>query len=276
MSLYVYFNPKAGSGRAAQQWQEVQHQLLPAHVTWVELPEQPTDLPDASDILVIGGDGTFNQLLNRLPQPEKYRFILLPAGTSNSLCSQISPALSCVEKTKRYLQGAAFRKVDVGELTTNKTTYRFINEASVGFAAAIAREMERNNRCKRFFNALHLNELSYIAIAFRCWAKEHPYFLSLCNNRRISGNLYPCPNARLDDGTITSYELRCPRWRLPLELCRLIRNTRPIESPYVQYTQFTEHLFHFDHALPIEIDGNPLPPTTEVKVGVYPHSITLF
>ena len=275
LPLYVYINPTAGSGRALQQWEIVRDKvLIPAHREWIECPQDVNSLPVSSDIMVIGGDGTFNQLVNTLFHPELYRYILLPAGTSNSLCTQISPRLSCVEKAHQYVRGARFRTMDVGELSAHGKTYRFINESSVGFAAAIAQRIEHNGY-KKLFNSLHLNELSYIAVAFRCWAKEHPYMLSLCNNRRISGHLFPCPDAKIDDGQIDYYELRCPRWRLPFELSRLISRTKPVQSLFVNSGRFTKQTFHFEESMPVEIDGNPIDLASEVSISVYSHPITI-
>ena len=67
----------------------------------------------AKDIIVIGGDGTFNTLLNNLEHPEKHRFILLPAGTSNSLCSQISPKQKPLDKLEQYLTKPDFQAIDL-------------------------------------------------------------------------------------------------------------------------------------------------------------------
>ena len=255
--MKVYFNPKAGSGRAAEVYEAVRNACN-----------------DAQDdmYIVIGGDGTFNTLLNELPHPEAYRFILLPAGTSNSLCTQISPDESPLDKLQRALTNPDFLELDLPQLTIGDKTYRFINEASAGFAAAIAREIEQR-QTKRFFSRMHLNELAYIATAFRCWFTDTPYMLSICNNRRISGDLYPCVEANPTDGLIDIYELACPRGRLPYELTRLVRATDDKISDFVTRRQVTEAEWFFEQALPIEIDGNPLPPTKHLSLSIYPEKI---
>ena len=227
-----------------------------------------------ADILLIGGDGTFNTLLNQLPHPEQHRFILLPAGTSNSLCSQISPKEDAIRKLNRYLTNPQFFKVDLPQVTCNNTTYRFINEASVGFAAAIARTIEKS-KTKKVFNALHLNELGYIFTAFRCWRKDEPYMLSLCNNKRISGNLFPCPQARIDDGRIDVYELQCSRIRLPFELTRLVGATSDTTSTAIRRSQMKEGVWQFDKPLPVEVDGNPVGETTQLTLSLYPHQLQI-
>jgi len=261
----VYYNPLAGAGNATKLWKQVQ-----------DLLHDEVCVPEAH-ILVIGGDGTFNRLLNELPHPEGYRFILLAGGTSNSLYSQLTPHEAPIAKLQRFLHTAepVFQSLDVPELTVHGATYRFINEASVGFAAAIAREIEQR-QTKHFFNRLKLNELAYITTAFRCWRKELPYMLSLCNNRRISGNLIPCVNADFSDGLIDCFELSCPRIRLPFELTRLVNARIDKPSKHVSRQQKAQAEWHFEQPLPVEIDGNPLPQAQDIRLSLYPKKIQVF
>ena len=248
MSDYkLYYNPSAGSGRAAK----IKAQL---DAGTLSINYQLSTI----NYIVIGGDGTLNTLLNELLHPEDYTFLLLPAGTSNSLAHSLIDNHSSL--------------IDIWQLETNNRTYRFINEASVGFAASIAREVEQR-KTKRFFNRIHLNELAYIATAFRCWFTDKPYFLSLCNNRRISGDLYPCVNADFADNWLDTYELDCPRWRLPFELLKLLRAKKDKPSPFVSRNRLQEAEWFFETTLPVEIDGNPLPPTTHIRLSRYPQQV---
>ena len=286
--LSIYYNPTAGAGGAQRVLKEVEALLNAHHIQYTIClwSYNQSSTPKAkgssiiysstpkADILLIGGDGTFNTLLNQLPHPEQHRFILLPAGTSNSLCTQISPKEDAIRKFNRYLTNPQFIKVDLPQVTCNNTTYRFINEASVGFAAAIARTIEKS-KTKKVFNALHLNELGYIFTAFRCWRKDEPYMLSLCNNKRISGNLFPCPQARIDDGRIDVYELQCSRIRLPFELTRLVGATSDTTSTAIRRSQMKEGVWQFDKPLPVEVDGNPLGETTQLTLSLYPHQLQI-
>ena len=286
--LSIYYNPTAGAGGAQRVLKEVEALLNAHHIQYTIClwSYNQSSTPKAkgssiiysstpkADILLIGGDGTFNTLLNQLPHPEQHRFILLPAGTSNSLCTQISPKEDAIRKFNRYLTNPHFIKVDLPQVTCNNTTYRFINEASVGFAAAIARTIEKS-KTKKVFNALHLNELGYIFTAFRCWRKDEPYMLSLCNNKRISGNLFPCPQARIDDGRIDVYELQCSRIRLPFELTRLVGATSDTTSTAIRRSQMKEGVWQFDKPLPVEVDGNPLGETTQLTLSLYPHQLQI-
>ncbi len=273
--VHIYYNPFAGAGNAAKLLKRVQDFLTHEDKRFVLLPQDLASVSEDTPITVIGGDGTFNALLNALPNPEKYRFILLSGGTSNSLYSQISPKEDPIVKLRRYFSAPKFRKIDLAEISVDGKSYRFVNEASAGFAAAIARSIEQRNT-KHFFNRMKLNELAYIATAFRCWVNEEPYFLSFCNNRRISGDLIPCVNADLSDGKIDCYELSCPRLRLPFELTRLVKAKQDKPSPFVTRTQVANAEWHFEKPLPVEIDGNPLPAAQDIRISLYPEKIRVF
>ena len=267
----TYYNPEAGG--AERVWKEVIKVLPEYRDTGISTYRH--DL-SCRDIVVIGGDGTLNRLLNELEKPEEHRYILLPGGTSNSLYSQLSPGLTAEAKWQQYLSGkAVFKQLDLPELTVNGKTWRFINEASAGFAGAIAREIEGRGT-KRRFSRLGLNELAYIATAFRCWRKDESQMLSLCNNRRISGDLYPCPDAKIDDGLIDVFALHCPRIRLPRELMRLVKAKKPTLSKYVQREQVRSGKWVFDKPLPVEIDGNPIGETRELRMALYASPVEVF
>ncbi len=270
MPFELYYNERAG--RASKLYPQVLA-LMEAYTNDVRRVPEWSQYGDT--YIVLGGDGTFNTLLNSLPQPEKFRYILLSGGTSNSLYSQLSPDEEPLAKLRRAFTNPTFQELDLPELTIDGKTYHFINEASAGFAAAIAHEVEQR-QTKRFFNRLKLSELAYIATAFRCWRKDEPYFLSLCNNRRISGDLYPCVNANPSDGKIDVYELHCPRWRLPFKLMKLVKAKTDKVSKFVSRKQVTNAEWHFDTPLPVEIDGNPLSPTQNIRLGLYPKKIQVF
>jgi len=269
MICELYYNAHAGN--APKLYPQVLA-FLQAHTNDARTMHEQS--PYHKAFVVLGGDGTFNTLLNSLPDPENHLFILLPGGTSNSLYSQLSPKENAQDKLTRIFNAGqlpAPHCLDLPELTVDGKTYRFINEASAGFAASIAREIEQR-KTKQIFNRLHLSELAYIATAFRCWLKDEPYFLSLCNNRRISGDLYPCVEADPTDGVIDIYELSCPRWRLPFELTRLVKAKHDKPSAYVRRTQISNAGFRIPD-LPLELDGNPLPPARDITLSLYPKQI---
>lgn len=263
--LYVVANPYSGSGRGRQVWQQVAAILEKTNTTYRVVEE---DLPPVgSRVMLIGGDGTYCRFVNRVPRPEVYRYILVAGGSSNSLWSTFGQAHCSLE-----LEDDHYVTMDLGEVETEKEKFRFLNEASLGFAAAIgARTVD--SPLKRAMNRWHLSEWSYVLTAFSVWMTEQPTMINLMNNNRISGDLRPCPNARPDDGLVDVSVLRCPRWRLLFELVKMVGLRDVNTSRYVKTCQGKEWRTELETPLPVEADGEPMLAAQRVRFGLYEQSI---
>lgn len=259
--LYVVANPASGSGRGRLVWESVEAYLREHMIAYQPVQD---DLPPAgSRVMLIGGDGTYCCFVNRVPHPEVYRYILVEAGSSNSLWSTFGMA-----HCSRELDAEDYVTMDLGEVETDKERFWFWNEASLGFAAAIgARTVDSS--LKRTMNRWHLSEWSYVLTAFSVWMQAEPTMINLMNNNRISGDLRPCPDARPDDGLVDVSVLRCPRWRLPLELVRMVGLREANRSRYVKVYRGREWQTELQEALPVEADGEPMQAARVVRFGHY-------
>lgn len=259
--LYVVANPNSGSGRGRLVWKSVEAYLCEHTIAYQLVNE---DLPpEGSRVMLIGGDGTYCCFVNRVPHPEVYRYILVEAGSSNSLWSTFG-AVYCSSE----LEADDFVRMDLGEVETERERFWFWNEASLGFAAAIgARTVD--SALKRAMNRWHLSEWAYVLTAFSVWMTEEPTMINLMNNNRISGDLRPCPNAKPDDGLVDVSVLRCPRWRLPLELVQMVGLCVVNPSRYVVTCRGKEWRTELVKPLPVEADGEPMSVARVVRFGLY-------
>lgn len=263
--LYVVANPNSGSGRGRLVWKSVEAYLSEHTIAYqlvnVDLP------PEGSRVMLIGGDGTYCCFVNRVPRPEVYRYVLVEAGSSNSLWSTFGTT-----HCSRNLDAEDYVTMDLGEVETETERFRFWNEASLGFAAAIgARTVD--SALKRTMNRWRLSEWAYVLTAFSVWMTEEPTMINLMNNNRISGDLRPCPDARPDDGQVDVSMLRCPRWRLPLELVRMVGLREANPSRYVEVYRGKEWRTELAKPLPVEADGEPMQAAQVVRFGLYSQSL---
>lgn len=259
--LYIVLNANAGSCRALRVWRCIERRLRAEGCEFVHVGDALP--PEGSDVMLIGGDGTFCDFLNRVPFPEQYRYTLVPAGSSNSLYTTFG----------RERVGE-FRKMDVGVLQTEHGSYRFLNEASLGFAAAIAAHTV-DTPLKRVMNRMGMSELGYMLAAFGVWMCEPSMMINLLNNNRISANLRPIPFSRADDGVLDVCVLSCPRWRLPFELMRMVDATEPSSSRYVRCYRGLSWEHQFNTLLPVETDGEPREKSRWVRCSLYEKQITV-
>ncbi|MBI5002193.1 YegS/Rv2252/BmrU family lipid kinase [Candidatus Woesearchaeota archaeon] len=161
----------------------------------------------AERILIAGGDGTINEVLNGLmknPRQKKQTIGIIPLGTSNmvgrsfGIPGDIDKALNIIKKGKR-------QHIDVG-----KANHRyFLIGAGVGVDAAMYRNVEP--LLKKIFG-----EIAYPVALVKTILTHDPqeltlhfsgkkvscYYALVCNIGKFSGILEIVPNSRPDDGSL--------------------------------------------------------------------------
>ena len=93
--LYFIANETARTGKGTAVWKQVQTELKERDIAYKafktehanhasELAEKISRLDDDDiNIIVIGGDGTLNEVINGITDFEKVRLSLIPAGSGN-------------------------------------------------------------------------------------------------------------------------------------------------------------------------------------------------
>lgn len=118
-------------------------------------------------ILLIGGDGSINELLSGVEDPQNIILSLIPTGSGNDFArsvgipSDIRLALDIAVKRGRT------SIIDLGEITySDGTSRKFIISAGIGFDAAVCEEA-MHSKLKKALNKVGLGKLSYGLIAVK-------------------------------------------------------------------------------------------------------------
>lgn len=164
-------------------------------------------------IAAAGGDGTFNEVLNGLPEGGP-PLAVLPFGTANVLAREIALPRS-IEGIAETLASGPCRRVSIGEANGR----RFIMMASVGFDAAVVDHVDP--ALKR-----RIGKLAYVVEALKHYALSAPstYRLRLGGQELSAGGIV-IANGRFYGGsfvTSPAADLEKPR----LDICRLTRSGR--------------------------------------------------
>jgi YegS/Rv2252/BmrU family lipid kinase len=147
MNILLIGNPAAGSGRAERRIKEFVRRLKDrGHRVDIYISTGPGDArrkageagPGLDRLVVAGGDGTINEVINGLVDPSLVPILHFATGTANMLALDIGlpthpTALANV------LESGEVRKVDLGFAGTR----RFMLIASVGFDARVTEERRR-------------------------------------------------------------------------------------------------------------------------------------
>ena len=199
-----------------------------------EIAEKLCNLPDEKiTIIVIGGDGTINEVLNGITDFEKVRLGIIPAGSGNDFARGLKIGTDINELVDKLLYNHSAdntRKVDLGRVYFEDRSRLFGISSGVGMDAIVCKEVSES-RIKKLLNKLHLGKLSYILMTvYTLFSMETTdmtvdfgtekrtindviYFVGM-NLRAEGGGVPMAPDALPDDGKLTfSSAAEIPKWR---------------------------------------------------------------
>ncbi len=218
---YCIVNPSARSGRGKEIWKDLEKRFKekelefravftkgPGHAT--KLAEDLTTAErDPSEyplkIVVLGGDGTLNEVVNGICDFDRTLVGYIPIGSSNDFARDLDFSKKYQDIIDRIVEGEEYRKLDLGRLIYNSMTKpmsRLHNESvskirifdvscGIGFDAAVC-EQALSSGTKNFFNKIGLGKLTYGSIAIRqlLGAEKVPCDITLDNGETIHLNRF--------------------------------------------------------------------------------------
>ncbi|WP_164508044.1 diacylglycerol/lipid kinase family protein [Lapidilactobacillus wuchangensis] len=180
----IIINPQAGSGAAAKVWPKLKAALTTAQINFDyyfteysghatslsrKLAQQLTPSQATNDVfLVVGGDGTVNQVLNGIhdvtdrPIPIAY----FPAGSGNDfarslhLKQKISTFIEHLQKIRQASDLNVFA-VQIKDETGQTQQQLLINNFGMGFDAHVV-HLTEHSPLKAKLNRWHLGNLAYV------------------------------------------------------------------------------------------------------------------
>ena len=207
---YVVVNPASRSGRGAKIWALLEPVLRrenipyraylsegPGHVVRIvqDLTVPLRDSPKGTfcRLIVLGGDGTLNEVLQGIADFDRVQLGYIPTGSSNDLARDLYLTREPVQILRQILSCGQATKMDLGcvryESVSKETSRKhgkdllsvryFSVSSGIGFDAAVCEEA-LSSRFKNILNKLGLGKLTYLVIALK----------QLIAARKVSCDLY--------------------------------------------------------------------------------------
>lgn len=315
---HFIINPASSSGKGLRIWNRVEAVLkeekivyethilqnagevtqLVAGLTQTELSqEEPASLHNVDEaaatreiqdchLVVLGGDGTLNAVLNGIQSFEHTVLSCIRTGSGNDFARNMGIG----KNTRRALDGILHHKeeriLDYGEITYKaeegeagqQQTRRFIISSGVGYDADICEEVSRS-RLKKILNKVHLGKLVYVAIGVKqiftrktaaaviCMdeGEKFPvpglFFVVGMIHEKEGGGVPFCPQADPEDGLLAVCLVKdMPKWKLLLAVMLVY-----VKKHFI-FQSITEHMcrrisisveqpqwFHMDGETPCRI-----------------------
>lgn len=227
--FHIIVNRSAKSGKGDSLWAKIENVFIQHNVTYIvyetskpghakqyvkEIMKKSTE---EDTIVIVGGDGTFNEAVNGCEDFSKVKFGYIPNGSANDFarCMKIGTNVEKIATT--IIENKRIKYVDVGEATFGDNVRKFIVSAGIGFDAQICAEVNKKS-IKNILNTIKLGKIAYGLIGLKLVFTYKPLraTLSVDNNEKIKlnkmlftsihiqtseGGGYPfCPDAKCSDG----------------------------------------------------------------------------
>lgn len=211
MLYHIIFNPTASNGKSRIQLDRFVERLQSAGAAY-EIHETKgkghaetivRELGDeATDVVVVGGDGTLHEVLNGLYAPQETRLTVVPAGTGNDFAVAANIPFDAYRVAEMTLYGEP-KETDYME-TPNR---RCMNVGGLGMDVEVLECCARGKLKGKIKYLLSLISCLFTFRGYRVRAEVNgeilerkALFAAVCNGSQIGGGIRICPNAKIDDG----------------------------------------------------------------------------
>lgn len=238
-------NITSGGGKSRKVWQELQDYLtdheIPYKAHFTEYEGHGAKLADRICnirrehiyLIVVGGDGSLNEVLNGMHDFEKVRFGYIPTGSGNDFARGMGIKGSPTENLERILHaGRVTTPVDLGLVRWGEGQEKlFAISSGVGIDAEVCKQA-LHSTLKKVLNRLGLGSLTYVCLTVKSlfsmattrvqvsfdhkeWRRiDRMIFVAGMNQYCEGGGVPMAPRANAFDG---KFSVCCvwgiPRWR---------------------------------------------------------------
>lgn len=248
---HIIVNPASRSGKGKTIWaQSVEPALKKENISYQvyfsnaagdvskiakQITSTATDCP--LQMIVLGGDGTVNELLQGINPLSDITLGYIPTGSSNDLARDLGIPKNPTEALHMILSSPQSHSIDMGQVTfSDGSVRRFAVSCGIGFDAAVCEEV-LHSKLKSILNKIGLGKLTYLGIALKqlfaapevtCTLtldQEPPLEISHCLfitgmlHRFEGGGFQFCPTAVDNDGKLNICAVgSIPKWLILLAL----------------------------------------------------------
>lgn len=307
--LYFIVNETSRSGKTRQIWKDIQQSLIKADVSYEYMITQGRDhatklaseisqrLEDNICIVVIGGDGTMNEVINGIADFDKVRFGIIPTGSGNDFGGGLDLPKSPEENLQRIISSYkagedSYRAVDIGLVRWGQNQKKLFGISSgIGLDAIVCKKA-LSSKLKNVLNKLGLGSLTYVLLtiitlfSMKTADFEISYdnnkgtlkktiFAAAMNLRAEGGGVPMAPDANPYDGKLSiSSASGIPKWVTFLCLPFLVAGKHTHIKGF-NLVSCREASIHSSQKMTLHADGEYVADVTDLTFGVYPQKLRL-
>jgi YegS/Rv2252/BmrU family lipid kinase len=283
-------NPASGNGATGKRWPKLRKRAAELGLEGEQvLSEFPGHLAQAAKdspgslLVVIGGDGTVNEVANGVAGTEA-ELAVLPCGTGQDF-GRTHGLPTGFDDAVRVALGGETRTIDLGRVELESGTSRFFaNVGSAGMSGAVARRANTMTKAfggrATFFYALTREFLAWqntrVVVELDDGVqREGPmHDVIVANGNWHGGGMKLAPDARQDDGVFDVVLIGDVTKLDFLTTAPKLYSGRYLSHPKVELLQSSSVAIRASEALPLEVDGEPIG-ATPARFEVVPSALRL-
>ena len=292
----IIINPKARSGMGEMVWKKLEPELKKRRVSYRsymterrkharKIAESITSDGREHILVVLGGDGTVNEVINGIRSPGKITLGYIPIGSSNDFARGLGIPKDPDRAFDIILAPKKVVHMDLGILTGMGKERRFAVSAGIGFDAAVCHEV-CISRWNTILNRIGLGKLSYAAVALNRLRKDRPvsvkvrfpdgeekifkktYFAAFMNLPYEGGGFKFCPEASAEDGLLDVVILHGVSVPKIIFLLPLAFSGKHVGFKGVNIMKCEKIQIRASRACPLHTDGEPRFLRKEIAVHI--------
>ncbi len=303
-TAHAVVNPASGSGRPARAWPPLKRWL---EALGLRVEEHRTGRPGdatliarwllqqgARELIVVGGDGTLNEVVNGYldedgqPLARDAVLTIVPCGTGRDFPRLFG--ITRPEQVVSLLRDGEVCWVDAGVVEYRGLSGRperryFVNMADVGLGAETAAWVSGSHKMFGGFLAYLVGAartiLRYRSRPLELWVDDElvhrgpALMVALANGRFHAGGMRIAPMASVTDGLLEVFILReVSRWQVLISLLPAVYSGRHLGHPAVEHWTAHHAEIRAPEPLRIEMDGEQ-PGTTDARASVLQRAIAI-
>ena len=271
----IIWNIKSGNGKAKWVLPQLESALHEQQITFTVFADTlPTTLAGFTDLIVLGGDGTLNFVINWFKQIS-IPIALIACGTGNDFANCLYGDANVEEQINLALFGKA-KPVDAG-ICNNQL---FINGVGVGFDGEVAHNLYAKSFLKgklaymaTVLPLLFVYKETEVKISMENFNYQGPLFmLSAANGTRYGGGFYVAPKANITDKKLNfMLATKANILKRLIYLPYIEKGKHALKAPsFIQQHTFLELTIEANQLLRAHLDGE-VTSAKQFTIKILPH-----
>lgn len=281
--MYLFIvNPIAGGGRSMRILTEIQSSNIYDAIESTccitqfkghaeKIVKEQLEKTKVQGIFVIGGDGTFHEVVNGLNQAS-IPLAFIPGGSGNDFARGCSIDRKPVEIVMDMLNNQDKLNYFLGNYQVdNNESKKFVNNIGFGFDAQIAEKVNKS-KYKQILNKLYLGKISYVIALLQVLIQFKPMnimleidgrkrevsdclMVTIANHPYYGGGMKIIPTAKIQASVFPILLIRSvSKWKL-LAVFITVFTGRHMKYKEVELIEATNLIIKSNHKLKFQVDG---------------------